>query len=320
MVDIVVTYLNENDEQWQKDYNYWKDKEIKEGKAQANNRQAFGEERIRQWDAFKYWFRGVEKCCPWVNKVFVVVQNKNQIPEWLDTSNPKLRVVFHNEFIPNELLPTFNALTIVMYIANIKDLSENYIICDDDFYFLNPIEKDRFFKYGKPVHLNNPMPYKKYDGGYLTGTDNVFYRTLNNNLDFEYKVTAKKIKYGFYHLPEARKKSFEKWILDRYAKEINAMQGVSKFRNEQNLCPNIFCDLLKLCDKAWLGDPYTNCYYCNLDSTVNFDGYWDSNIVCFNDTERLDDYEKTKKLWLDFLQRKLPDKCSFEKGDVDNAV
>lgn len=313
MVDIVVTYLNERDKKWQEDFEYWKDKEIKEGKAEASNRQAFGEERTREWDTFKYWFRGIEKNCPWVRKVFLVVQNENHIPQWINRNHPKLRIVFHDEYIPKELLPTFNAMTISMYISHIKDLEENYIMCDDDYYFLNPIEKDRFFKYGKPVHLNNQMPYKKYDGGYLEGTDNVFYQIMNNDLDFEYKVSAKKIKYGFYHLPEARKKSFEIWVLDRFGKEIFERNIISKFRHKDNLCPYMFNDLLKLCDKVWLGNPYKNCYYCNLDSTINFDDYWDSNIVCFNDTERLDDYDKTKKKWIEFLERKFPDKCSFEK-------
>ena len=60
-IDIVVTYLNERDKQWQEDFKYWKDKEIQEGKAELTNRQAFGQERTREWDTFKYWFRGIEQ-------------------------------------------------------------------------------------------------------------------------------------------------------------------------------------------------------------------------------------------------------------------
>ena len=151
MTDIVVTYLNERYKQWQDDFNYWKNKEIEEGIQTPDNRQAFGEERIREWDAFKYWFRGVEKCCPWVNKVILVVQNENHIPEWLDTNNPKLKVVYHNDYVPNELLPTYNAMTIGMYLGYIEDLQEQFILCDDDYYFINPITEDKFFKDGKPV-------------------------------------------------------------------------------------------------------------------------------------------------------------------------
>ena len=112
MIDIIVTYLNENDPKWQEDFKYYKDKEIKEGIADPNNIQAFGEERTREWDIFKYWFRGLEQNCPWINKVFLIVQNKNHIPKWINKDNPKLRIVYHEDYIPKELLPTFNAMTI----------------------------------------------------------------------------------------------------------------------------------------------------------------------------------------------------------------
>lgn len=311
MIDIVITYLNERDKQWQTSFNYWKDKEIQEGKASISNRQAFGKERTREWDTLKYWFRGIENNCKWVNKVFLIVQNKNHVPKWLDTNNPKLRIVYHNEYIPEQLLPTFNAMTIGMYVSNIKDLSENYIMCDDDFYFLNPIEEDRFFKDNKPIHPNNRIKYSFY--GDLTSSDNVFYKILNNNLIFETDITRLQIKYGFYHLPDARKKNFEKKILTTYKNRIDKANSYSRFRNEHNLCPYMFNDLLKLCNEAELGNPYTNCSYCNLNSNVNFNDYWDKDIVCFNDTERLDNYELTKKKLIDFLERKFPNKSSFEK-------
>lgn len=315
MVDLVITYVNANDKQWQKDFNYWKDKEIKEGIADASNRQAFGVERAREWDAFKYWFRGVEKNCSWINKIFLIVQNERHIPEWLDTNNPKLRIVYHEEYIPKDLLPTFNAMTIGMYIANIKDLSNHYIMCDDDFYFLNPIPKERFFKYGMPVHMNNRINYGYFEGNYLKGSDNVFYYILNNNLKFEERFMEQKIKYGFYHLPTARNKSFEKNILTKYSEEIKQHNLPSKFRNKNNLCNYMFDDLLKICGKAWINRPYKNCAYCTLKSDVNFDAYWNKDIVCFNDTEQLDNYELTKKRFIDFLERKLPDKSTFERSD-----
>lgn len=307
MVDIVVSYVYEHDKKWQQDFKYWKDKEILEGKADKNNRQAFGIERTREWDTFKYWFRGIEQNCPWVNKVFLLVQNKNHIPKWLNLNNPKIRVVFHEEYIPNELLPTFNAMPIGFYTSNIKDLSENYIICDDDYYFLNKIEKDRFFKKNKPVHPNNQVKYELFYNGAVNG---VFFDILNNNLEFEKRF--KKIKYGIYHLPEARKKSFEQKIIKDYEKEILEHFTVSKFRNSHNLCGYMFNDLLKIFNEAYIDDPYKNCSYCALTSKVDFKEYENKDIVCFNDTEILDDYNLTKKKFKVFLEKKFPNKSSYE--------
>lgn len=309
MIDIVITYLNPRDKQWQEDFNYWKDKEIKEGKTTPSNRQAFGEERTREWDTLKYWFRGIEKNCPWVNKVFLVCQNERHVPKWLNRDNPKLRIVYHDEYIPEELLPTFNAMTISLFIDRIEDLSEHYIMSDDDYYFLNPIKEDHFFKEGKPIHPDNRTGYFLYA---TKGTDGVFFKILNNNLRFEAKITGKRIKYGFYHLPEARLKSFGKWIIDKNYKEFIDRNICSKFRNEKNLCSYMYSDLLKLCNKAYIGDPYKNSCYCGLDSNVDFNNYKDKDMVCFNDTERLDDYDKTKEKFVEFLKEKFPNKSSFE--------
>lgn len=313
MTDIIVTYVNERDDKWKSDFTYWMQKEVREGKAKLSNRQAFGEERTREWDAFKYWFRGVEKNCPWVNKVVLVVQNERHIPEWLDQKNPKLKIVFHEDYIPSDLLPTFNAMTIGMYFGYIKDLSEQFIMCDDDYYFINPIKEERFFKDGIPIHENNRIPYGLYKGDCLTCPAKVFYYTLNNNIKLESKYLKDRVRYGFYHLPSARLKSFEKQILDENKDDIKYHHSFSRFRHKTNYCNYIFDDLLKICGKAKFENIYENCSYCSLTSKVDFSQYKDKDMVCFNDTEILDDYEKTKKAFLDFLEEKFPDKSSFEK-------
>jgi hypothetical protein len=316
-IDIVITYLNSNDEKWIEDFNYWKNKEIKEHKAKLSNRQAFGVERTREWNTLRYWFRGIENNCKWVNKVFLIVQNERHIPKWINRENKKLRIVYHEEFIPKELLPTFNAMTIGMYISRIKDLSNNYILCDDDYYFINEIKEDRFFKNNIPVHQNNRLPFGLYKC--INGTDGVFFHILNNDLRFETKYMSERIKYGINHLPEARNKRFENMILNDNEEEIKKSLGYSKFRHKKNLCSYVFSDLLKLCNEVIFDKVYKNCSYIALKSDINFDEYKDKDIVCFNDTEQLDDYEKTKKKFLKFLNDKFPNKCSYEKGDDEDA-
>ena len=313
MIDIVITYVYERDKKWAQEFNYWKQKEILEHKADKNNRQAFGVERTREWDTLKYWFRGVEQNCKWINKVFLIVQNENHVPKWLNKNNPKLRIVYHDEYIPKQLLPTFNAMPIGFYVSNIQDLSNNYIMCDDDYYFLNPIAEDRFFINNQPVHLDNQVKYEYFKGQILNNSDGVFYHILNNDLKFEEKyMRGKKKRYGIYHLPEARKKDFEQKIIHDNEQEILDHFIVSKFRNKNNLCSYTFNNLLKITNQAYLGSPYKNCKYCTLKSSVNFDDYKDYDIVCFNDTEQLDDYELTKKKLIEFLEKKFPNKSSYE--------
>lgn len=314
MIDIVVTYLDDKDEVWREQCNYWKGRETSTGKAEITNRQAFGEERFRDWGTFKYWFRGIEKNCPWVNNIFLVVQNERQVPKWLNINHPKLKIVFHEDFMPKDILPVFNVVPIQIYLSNIKELGEFFIVSDDDEFFLNPIKEDRFVRDNKPVHADNRIPFEYYSGDYLKGSDNVFFHILNNDLKLEEKYMKEKVKYGFYHLPDVRSKSFSNKILQENYEEIYNSTKVSKFRHPQNILATIYTDLLKICNEAYIDNNlYKNCSYCCLKSTVNFDLYKDKDIVCFNDTELLDNYEITKKKFVAFLEEMLPNKSSFEK-------
>lgn len=314
MIDIVVTYLNDNDKEWRGSYTYWKSREINQGQADINNRQAFGEERLRDWGTFKYWFRGIEKNCPWVNNIFLVVQNERQIPQWLNINHPKLKIIFHEDFMPKDILPVFNIVPIQIYFSNIKELGEFFIVSDDDEFFLNPIKEDRFVRDNKPVHADNKIPFEYYSGDYLKGSDNVFFHILNNDLKLEEKYMKEKVKYGFYHLPDVRSKSFSNKILQENYEEIYNSTKVSKFRHPQNILATIYTDLLKICNKAYIDNNlYKNCSYCCLKSNVDFNKYKDKDIVCFNDTELLDNYIETNRKLVDFLDEKLPNKSSFEK-------
>ena len=176
MIDIVVPFYNDKDEHWKKImYEYME----KEG---SSDRQVIGEERYRDWDCFKYWFRGIENNCKWVNKVFLLVASETQIPDWLDKTNPKLRIVLHEEYVPKELLPTFNPMTIGAFVGYIPDLSDNYIACDDDYYFLNPVSSGMFFVDNYPVYKDTQKDLIKFGAYWLEGSDGTFYQTLNKKI------------------------------------------------------------------------------------------------------------------------------------------
>ena len=96
------------------------------------------------------------------------------------------------------------------------------------------------------------------------------------------------------------------------AEEIKEHFITSKFRHKTNLCSYMFSDLLKIEGKAILDDPYTNCRYVSLKSDIDFNEYANNDIVCFNDTEILDDYNLTKKKLTEFLEKKFPEKSSYE--------
>lgn len=312
MYDLVVSYVDSNKEDWLKSYNKYKEEEIKNGQQSADNRQAFGIERTRDWDTLRYYLRGVENNCKWVRNIIILMQNKNQIPDWLDTSNSRLRVVFHEDYIDKEILPTFNSCEIGMYVSNIKDLSDYYVISDDDFYFINEISADMFFRNNKTVQPNNKMPYEFYNESYTNASDGVFYKTLNNNFKIEKRYGREK--YFISHMPSPRDKKMEQKILEENKELFLEAFKKSRFRSEHSYSAEMFPNILKITKNCeFLKSDENYCRYVTLKSDVDFDKYKDYKIVCFNDTEQLDDFELTKEKLIQFLESRLSNKSSFER-------
>lgn len=105
--------------------------------------------RYRDYGLLKYWFRAVERFAPWFGNVFFVTCG--QKPDWLDDSNPRLRLVNHTDYIPSEYLPTFHSNTIELNLFRIADLSERFVLFNDDMFFLRPVQPTHFFRGGLPV-------------------------------------------------------------------------------------------------------------------------------------------------------------------------
>ena len=311
MIDIVVPFYNDLDDNWRNIMH----KYMQENK--TNDRQVTGDERYRDWDCFKYWFRCVEKNCPWVNKVFLIVACESQIPKWLNTNNPKLRIVFHDEYIPKELLPTFNAMTIEIFVSRIKDLSDNYIYCNDDFYFLNKTTSDMFFGTNNiPIYHNGPEKLIKYDKYLLNDSDGTFYSILNNGMDLQSRIVGVKAKwYNIDHLPVPHKKNFEKRIIDENYETFIKANIMSKFRHKSNFSNHVFVCLYKDLEPYVLDNVYKNSKYVTIKKDTNFDKYVNYTMVCFNDTEQLErkDFEKTKNKMVIFFEDMFPQKSSYEK-------
>ena len=303
-VDLVVTYLNSSDKNWQEQYNYWAQYEIENKLQDKNNKQAFGEERIRNWgDAFKYWFRGVAQNLPWVRYVHLIVFDEAHIPEWLDVNCPKLKIHYHRDFIPKEYLPTFNAINISNFICMLPDLSENYIHCDDDYYFFNYVDKSNFFYGVKPI-----LDGDYYKSPYVDGNKE-WEKIINSNVNFymEHFDGEDKI-YKMPHLPSVRNKFVEQEMIKMFEEFIPK----SKFRTLDNLII-VYISYIYNHRNSEIGDVWHNSQYVNLNFNTNFDGLKNKDMVCLNDTGDLKDYEQTNNKLNKFLYDLFPNKSIFEK-------
>ncbi len=132
-IDFVIMWVDGNDPDWQKQKQEY----------QPQRGTDSGSNRYRDWDNLQYWFRGVEKFAPWVNRIFFVTWG--HVPQWLNTQHPKLCITNHKDFIPDKYLPTFNANPIELNLHRIKALSEQFVFFNDDMFLIRPVKEEDYF-------------------------------------------------------------------------------------------------------------------------------------------------------------------------------
>jgi len=146
-IDFVVPLVDCNDPEWIKSYNYYRP-----------NKPISDESRFRDWGIFKYWFRSVEKYAPWVNKVFLITNGT--FPEWINSDCEKLVLIKHSDYIPDQYLPTFNSNTIELNYHRLADLSEHFVLFNDDMFICAPIQPEYYFRDGLPCDFNFESPFR----------------------------------------------------------------------------------------------------------------------------------------------------------------
>src|SRR5512141_2898450 len=99
--------------------------------------------RYVEEDELRYALRSVERFAPWIRKIFIVTDD--QVPPWLDRTNPRIEIVDHRQIIDAECLPTFNTKVIINSLHRIPGLSEHFIYTNDDCFFGQPCRKEDFF-------------------------------------------------------------------------------------------------------------------------------------------------------------------------------
>ncbi len=101
------------------------------------------EGRFADNDELRYSLRSVEMYAPWIRRIFIVTDR--QVPRWLRTDNPRVRVVDHTEIIPAAYLPCFSSRVIEHHIHNIPDLSEHFLFANDDMFLHKAVTPATFF-------------------------------------------------------------------------------------------------------------------------------------------------------------------------------
>ena len=326
-IDFVLTWVDGNDPAWLEERKQY----------QLSIGEDGSEVRYRDWDNLQYWFRGVEKFAPWVNKIYFVTWG--HVPSWLQTDHPKLQIIKHEEFLKKDYLPTFNINSIELNLHRIRGLSEQFVFFNDDTFLLSPVEPEDFFKNGFPRdycvetalaqdNIENPFAYILMNDAALVNMHfkkkdvlrkqwkkwfHPAYGTmaLRNLLMLPYKDFSS---FKYSHLPSAfLKASYEKvWEAEgdrldtlcrnRFRTMFDVNQYVIKYWQymEGNFEPQ----------SPGIGQ------FCILgrddDVVPELIENQKKKMICINDSSMINDFEKKKKeIQHSFLQI-LPDKSSFE--------
>ena len=192
-IDIVYLWVDNTDKKWRKEKDKWFEKIT----GQKNVYKGVAdEERFRDNGEFLHSLRSVSECVPWINHIYIIT-GFNQKPKWLNTKHPKITIVPHSEIMPKSAIPTFNATAIEMCIPNIKNLSEKFILMNDDMFFNKHVSPEFFFdKRGRAIVRFNSYTSHPKDIKQWMSTLDGYTKTLVKSAKILEDIFGKKLYFG----------------------------------------------------------------------------------------------------------------------------
>lgn len=327
-IDIVLLWVDGGDPEWQKEKNEYSP--VKVDYSSSDN-------RFRDWDNLQYVFRGIEKNAPWVNNIFFITWG--HLPKWLNTNHPKLKIINHKDYIPEEYLPTFNSNVIELNLFRIKELSEHFVLMNDDIFFINSVKPEDFFENSKPkdeMVLNAILPMGEKFRISQTNLNNM--NIINTNFskkEFMKKHKSKllNLRYGSQllrsmllmpyncfvgfrnpHICASHLKSTFEMLWNKEYEKLNTT-CLNKFRGTNDI-NHWLMRYWNLCSGNFVPrSPKFGCYFnlaANNSVLCNHVRNRKSKVVCMNDMSTDFDFEKVKNEINDALQVVLGEKSSFE--------
>lgn len=334
-VDCVITWVDGSDREWIKLKNKYSGKSSKLTEDDEN-------ERYRDYGTLKYLFRGIEKFMPWIRNVYFITCG--QRPEWLNTDNPKLRIINHSDYIPEKYLPTFSSHPIEMNLHRIEGLSENFVFFQDDMFVIKPTKETDFFKNGLPCDsaVLNAIAMEKSDKDFR------FLMPINNieiiNKYFNKSESIKRnwskyynLKYGMdmlrticlrpwihftgfynYHLPYSLTK---KVLRELWEKEPEALDTTCshRFRNSNDVNIWLACYWQYASGNFTPRNPRIGFLTSVSDSIESNNTVYEhikkqkSKLIVINDNVQRTGFNEIKINLEKAFESILPNKCSFEK-------
>lgn len=331
-IDFVIPWVDEDDPGWRAEYKKWSNKLGTSSKSNLDS----SDVRFRDWGLLRYWFRGIERFAPWVNRIHFVTYG--HLPEWLNVDHPKLHVVKHSDFMPEDILPVFSSHPIELLLHKIDGLSENFVYFNDDTLLLQPVKRTDFFKKGVPVNTMSLHPVlPTYPVG-MSGVVSNNVRLVNKNFDYKKSLRKNLLKYisprqgkyivktlpllvynhfpGFanFHMPNSYKKATLETVWKMEGDELTTTIH-HKFRDYEKDCSQWLFNYWQFAN----GDFVQRDVRFGINTKVvdpNIERYiLQKKAKCINigDVDDINDFESAKTKVIDAFEKILPKKSNFEK-------
>jgi len=312
-IDIVISWV-ERDDKYIEDKNFWLEKEDNKINEKELERRSVDNQEL------KYLLRSIEKNFKNYNNIYLIVKDY-QFPKYIKRDHPKIRIIKESEIVPNNYLPTFNSMTIELYLHHIPNLTTNYIYLNDDFIFLKPIDKNYFLdSNNKPTPLYTSDIKYKYINEYEIDLNSYNFKdgyAINNFILDSIAKEEKDGRYNVSHVPKIFNRNYDYKIEQKFRNyfidddDINIYDktGMSKFRKNYNLY--LVSILKEYLYKYWFGNKMkkTSCIFqtvFNLKDLEKMDiKEW--QFMCINQINKpnIEEYHT-------FMGNIFPEKSSFE--------
>lgn len=221
-VDVVYTWVNDTDPEWQRR----KAEAMNHAETTTRHSSAISESRYKSHDELRFSMRSLEMYASWVRNVYLVTDD--QVPDWLNLSHPKLKVVSHRELFEDRgRLPTFNSHAIESQLHHIDGLSEHFLYMNDDVFFGRPVPPTLFF------HSNGLSRFfpsnAKLDLGEVRADEAPVMTAAKNNRELIWREFGHTFTNKMKHVPHALQVSVLNEIEEKFPEEYRTTSE-SQFR------------------------------------------------------------------------------------------
>ena len=307
-IDLVYLWVNGNDPEWQKKRNQF-------ANGGKHDSALDGKGRYADNDELLYSLRSAAMYAPWLRKIFIVTDR--QIPEWLDTSNPKIQIVDHTEILPHEVLPTFNSTVIEHALHRIPDLSEHFLYANDDLFFNRPVKPSDFFTAdGKPIARLNRRPLRKFTLWFKEKIQkkplSVYNHTIRTSAEMVKARFGKYIGHKTHHNIDAYRRSDYRHAYELFRERIDRTLS-NRVRSRDDVQRNLYTYVAMCEDKAEVQfvDQHTS-FRLHIDKPERYAKLLKYNpmLFCLNDSEYSTDDDRRKVS--EFLAERFPSPSPYE--------